>query len=232
MFIWSDDYSKEYRHFKLRNRCPACGASQGGFLRLVKSDGTKLPTISFQLDPDAHVECVRCHTKFSVFSSNVNQKESVEFSILELTETNRTEESIGTEHRVIDNSASSISLTRRFTIAKEWTQACNIEQENVKKNIGEFGFETGAVAKIAFSVEEILITRYSTTTETRRSYSEEVSVNVPAKTKVRISFHWKCLWQRGVIKVQTQNGSEILLPYKIATGITFDQTQTDESSEK
>ena len=41
----------------------------------------------------------------------------------------RTEESIGEEQRVIDNSKCSISLTRRFSVSKEWKQSFNVDYE-------------------------------------------------------------------------------------------------------
>jgi len=66
--------------------------------------------------------------------------------------------------------------------------------------------------------------------EAKETYVEEIESEVPAFTKLSLVFRWKRIWQHGVVQLNTSEGDEIRVPYKIVVGITFDQFQTDEKS--
>jgi hypothetical protein len=42
--------------------------------------------------------------------------------------------------------------------------------------------------------------RYSIKSEAKQSHTEEVTVKVPATTRLTIVFHWKRLWQHGLVQ--------------------------------
>lgn len=142
-------------------------------------------------------------------------------------ETKRSEEFIGDEDRVIDNSQSSVKISRRFSVGKEWVKSYVIEHERAEVDLHEIniGIDSYSLKKLS---EQSIIKKYSITEELREIHQEEVEVEVPARTKIRIRFHWKWLWQHGLLNFEDEHGRAINVPYKVITGVTFDQTQSDE----
>ncbi len=160
---------------------------------------------------------------------NPTQQElSSGLSIKEVIETIRTEEAIGDEQRIIDNSKSSSQVTRRFTISKEWSQIKTIEYEQAELSGKEIRIGVENISSLGVSVENSITTKYTSSNEQKHSYSEEITLEIPAKTKLRVTFSWKRIWQNGIIKVCDELGNEILIPYRVVVGVTFDQTQIDE----
>ena len=143
-------------------------------------------------------------------------------------ETKRSEEPMGTEERTVDNSRSSTKVSRRFSVSKEWAKAYTIDYEQAQSTSHEvnIGVDSSGLKSAA---EQSLSKKYSITQESRELYQEEVEVEVPERTKIKISFHWKRLWQHGNLELEDESGAVVSVPYKVVTGITFDQTQSDEA---
>lgn len=150
------------------------------------------------------------------------------YSSINIVETIRSEEPVGEEQRAIDNSGSAINLTRRFTVSKEWSQSYTVQYERVRSSGGEFNLGIADKAGIKLTIQEALKSQYSISDETRRAYAEEVVLEIPAKTRLRVFFHWKRIWQHGIIKLRDQRNREIEIPFQVVIGLTFDQTQVDD----
>ena len=148
---------------------------------------------------------------------------------IQIAETTRSEESLGEEQRIIDNLNSSIQVSRRFTVSKGWSQSYAIGYENVSTNKGEIGFNILNQANLKYAIEEALKEQYSISEQSSRTCAEEVLLEVPARTKLCVSFQWKRIWQHGVIKLPSQKGQIIEVPFQVVVGLTFDQVQTDKT---
>ncbi len=144
-------------------------------------------------------------------------------------ETQRIEEHLGEETREIDNSRSSVSIVRKITVSREWMQSCVLEREGTAKVGGELNLAKASwIVGVKATAEGAVRKRYELTTEDRKSYSEELTIEVAAKTKVQIVLKWKQLWQCGVVLVRSgQDGAEVQVPFKVCIGPTFDQCQID-----
>jgi hypothetical protein len=147
----------------------------------------------------------------------------------ELVETTRIERPLGEDRKVIDNLNSSAPLQRKITTSKEWSQTITLEDEKAASQKGEAG---GTVWGIGLKVEAEARIRekYATSTETKRRYSEEVTVEVRAKTKLEVVFLWKQVWQCGIVRVHTADGAIVELPYRLCLEPTFDQRQVESSA--
>jgi hypothetical protein len=84
-------------------------------------------------DRSAIAECPRCYQKWRVFASQEPTKYQPQYSV-QIIESDRSEEQIGKEERLIDNLKSTIELERRFTISKEWSKLYAIEIEKLQAN--------------------------------------------------------------------------------------------------
>ena len=78
------------------------------------------------------------------------------------------------------------------------------------------------------NAQSVVKDRYSISESSKQTYSEEIVIEIPAYTKLRVFFQWKRIWQLGLIRFQDRNNKEFEIPFRVALGITFDQMQVDE----
>jgi hypothetical protein len=145
----------------------------------------------------------------------------------ELVETARMEQPLGEERKVIDNSRSSAVVQRRITMSKEWSQTITIDDETATAVKGKVGVKLKLVVDLKLEAERQVRERYSVSTETKKKYSDEVVITVPAKTSLEVIFAWKQVWQCGIIRVHAPDGSTVELPYRLCLEPTFDQRQVE-----
>jgi hypothetical protein len=147
-------------------------------------------------------------------------------------ETERVEEFLGSEQRLIDNSNSATNLTRKFTISKEWAQSYTIEDENTTTGGGEgsvgLQFFNLNLGSIKLTAQNSIKEKYSISESSKQIYGEEIVIQIPPHTKLRVFFQWKRLWQHGIVKFKDVDGFEFSLPFRVVIGVTFDQMQVDE----
>jgi hypothetical protein len=146
---------------------------------------------------------------------------------IELVETQRIEQPLGEDRKVIDNLNSSAPIHRKITMSKEWSQTITIEDEAVASLKGEAGGKVWGIVDIKVEAEARIREKYSTSTETKKRYSDEVAIDVRAKTKLEVIFAWKQVWQCGIIRVHAADGSTVELPYRLCLEPTFDQRQVE-----
>jgi hypothetical protein len=135
---------------------------------------------------------------------------------------------LGDEVRLIDNSKSSVEVSRRLTVTQEWLQSYVVEYERSGTTHGELAIGPSAVGA-RLSAESKLRDHYSISGQIRKTHTEEVSVAVPAHVKLRIQLHWKQICQTGLVRLRDDQDRETSLPFSVAVGVTFDQTQIDEA---
>lgn len=222
--------SKEQSSFQFTSKCPRCNRWPI-IPNYFKEDGTRIPALTLLplMDQGAIAECTKCHQRWSVFAASQSSVSSPEYEV-DFIETKRTEEPIGEEQRTIDNSKSSIQLTRRFAVSKEWSQSYSIEYEKASANKQQLniGLNQGVDAGIQSVAEDSLKERYSISSGSKQTYTEEITLSVPANTNLRVVFSWKRIWQQGLLILKNRSGQKIELPFQIAVGVTFDQTQIDQ----
>jgi hypothetical protein len=181
---------------------------------------------------DAYAACPRCGDRWPIFSGGRLPEALVppptpELTSFELRETMRTEEPFGKERRQIDNSKSSVECERRFRVAKEWTRRIVVEGEKATSRRGEAVLKLDGLFDLGGSLERTLRDRYSASEETRLLYEEEISLKVGARTSVVVLLTWKRIWQHGEAVAVASDGALVAVPYQVAVGVTFDQTQVD-----
>lgn len=149
---------------------------------------------------------------------------------IEIIETQRIEQPMGEDRKVIDNLNSSAPLQRKITTSKEWSQTITIEDEKGGSLKGQAGGKVWGIVDIKVEAEARIRERYATSTETKKRYTDEVTVEVRAKTKLEVIFVWKQVWQCGIIRVHTADGSTVEWPYRLCLEPTFDQRQLESSA--
>src|SRR5205823_10429968 len=117
-------------------RCPKCDkhlrSNFGNIIVNFYSDnGKKIPIWKLAVLRAELAECPECSYRWKIRGSGKLDKYKT-LEIFGIVETDRLEESLGTDNRIIDNSRSSAELTRKFTIIKEWSRTYSIEYEKAQ----------------------------------------------------------------------------------------------------
>jgi hypothetical protein len=87
----------------------------------------------------------------------------------------------------------------------------------------------GAFANLGLSVERAISEKYSLTQDVKRSYTDQMTFEVPAHMKRQITFLYRRLWQHGVIRYHMESESPIEIPFKVVVALVLDLKQEDET---
>jgi len=233
--------SKEHEKFCSLMKCPLC--NQFPIVpNYFQGNGRQIPrnvAIS-DMDISTIAECPRCKQHWPVFSdsqsgtsvhlaqpnveySKVKSDEILEVSKFQLVETDRSEEPLGSDRRIIDNSKGTGRVTRKLAISKEWSKTYTVDFEKAVKASGEAGFKVFNIVAIKANIEGDLRKKYSISESVKNTYTDEVSVEIEPQTKVIYCFNWKCIWQNGVIRCLDRDDREVaFIPFRVVIGVTFD----------
>lgn len=144
--------------------------------------------------------------------------------VLDITETHRSEEQIGTEKRRIDNTAGTTRLTRTIRLTREWSRTVSLELN--ASHGSSIGTQLGPNwLELRASVEQTLSRNYSVSEGRREEFAEEIGVEVEPGAAIAIVLVWKRLWQHGLVRVLS-GGHQVEVPFRVAVGITFDQSMS------
>lgn len=233
LYGWSDEFKKFYSS---GYQCPQCDEALVNKLGLITVNfysvsGKKIPL--WKLPWMIGAEFGEC-PKQSYYRWKIKDSSqpitSEKLEILGIVETDRVEESLGSDRKIIDNAKSSVKLTRRFSLSKEWSRVYSIEYEKEQVSSTEFNIGINEITSIKTGFEETIRKQYSISEETKEVYSEEVEIEVPGFTKLSLVFQWKRIWQCGFVKFRNQNNEELRVPFRVVVGVTFDQLQVDEKN--
>lgn len=146
--------------------------------------------------------------------------------VLEVRETGQFEELLGEEARLIDNRNSPTEMTRRVTASREWSRTMSVGEDRTRSYGGQAGLDWKVVA-LKGTAEEELKRNYSVESGSKHVFEEEFTISVPQRTALRVILRWKRIWQRGVVRLQSFDGTVSEVPYQVVVNVTFDQTVQD-----
>ncbi len=149
--------------------------------------------------------------------------------VLHIVATDRSEQPLGSDERVIDNSKSSVHLTRNLRLQKEWSKSYRIEYERAYRERTTTDHKVTEYLGTRRTAEKLLRTKYGIAERERQQYEEMIALKVAPYKKVRLCLQWKQIMQNGVIVLGDQHGEQANVPFSVVIGLTFDQAQLDES---
>jgi predicted RNA-binding Zn-ribbon protein involved in translation (DUF1610 family) len=228
-------WSNEHKRFLANDhKCEQCGTrlvSKWGRweTELYAADGRKLSLLANGVLRASSFGCPHCGHRWKKYDGAPDAGTAAETE--EIVETERSEEFIGEDRRVIDNSRSSGTPTRTFSFSKEWSKTFHIEVERAKTNGVDLTLGEKDSAALRLSSEKTLRRAYTVSEDTKETSTEEVSCQVPAHRKLTVLVSWKRIWQHGFVQL-SRGGVPVKIPFRIAVGVTFDQTQIEDGDDK
>ncbi|WKJ91360.1 hypothetical protein QZJ86_04315 [Methylomonas montana] len=236
------DISNEHRSYlSSGGKCPNCqyqlttlAGGMSKYIAMFSADGKPIPVWMIwkqNIFSISSFKCLKCGFEWKQRTTSPSVAAISNFRVVRFNETDRSQESLGDESRVIDNSRSPAAMTRKFIISREWSKNYIIEYEKADSKKRELSLGISEVVSVKAITEEALREQYSVSEGTKETATEEVEITVPAHTKLGIIFQWKKIWQNGLITLVSENSQELTVPYRIAVSITFDQLQYDANNE-
>jgi hypothetical protein len=140
-------------------------------------------------------------------------------------EGSRFEVALGDETRTVDNSKSGSSTTRVVRLSREWSRTCTVDAEHATTGRGSAGLGLHLL-DLKVEAEHTLRKTYSSSSQERETFEEEVTLNIGPRIRSEIVFSWKEIRQKGVIQLAGE-GLDVRFPYEAVVGLTFDQQQID-----
>ena len=223
-------YSREQNRYALTGHCPRCRK----FVmkpRFSKPDDQPVKLMIIPLmDRGTIATCPKCSASWPVFDNDSNApavREPVDVPAVRIVEEGRTDEQLGSEVRVIDNSASDVPSLRRMKATKRWRRACEIQMERTETATNGFELDPGMLASMKSEMQSAIRSNYTIRTEEEDLFEEEIEISIPGRAAVEVRLHWKRIWQHGVAIAMYSSGYAIRTPFRVVAGITFDQEIVD-----
>jgi len=145
--------------------------------------------------------------------------------ILDVVETTRSQQGLGSDERTVDNALSDTTVTRSIKLTKRWTQSCTVEIEKSRVTGQSSELIIPVLATLKSDMEQTLRSQYASSTEEEQIFEAEVSLEVPPRSSLQFVMDWKRIIQNGYVRVQDSAGQTIEVPFAMAVGLTFDQRQ-------
>jgi hypothetical protein len=126
---------------------------------------------------------------------------------------------LDTERTEIDNT-SSATLTQRVEKSRQWTRTRSIGVEVAATTNATF--ELGAkIINIKNDASTRVATTYTRSASSVETSTGEITVEVPARSKVRVAVEWTQTIEYGVVRYSGLKGEFIAeVPYEVAIGVT------------
>jgi hypothetical protein len=222
--------SEELRAVAWKSHCPKCHKwllAGLASLRYFDAAGNQLGFSSVQgTRRDITAQCPKCLATLPVWRHDSASKSDSTWTVQAIVETERFEERIGNDERVIDASNTSATIVRNITFSKEWSRSLTIESEESSSRSMSTGLDLNSIS-IRSTAEQALRNRYNVSTTERETRTEEMSISVPGGTRQQIILQWKRVWQKGIVQLADKTGRRIDLPFNVAVDVTFDQKVID-----
>ncbi|MGI8673865.1 MAG: hypothetical protein ACR2KD_01040 [Thermoleophilaceae bacterium] len=224
--------SDHHRAFRRTGQCPN-GHFLIGTLRLTDPSGNSVSILTPYplMDRGTMAQCPQCGVNWAVFGDFEPPPPAAgQWRLLDVVETDRYEEPIGNDSRVLDSSRTSAQITRSLSFRQEWVQTVDVEGEKTQSTSGGVSLSMADIVSLEASTDQAIKSRYGVSTELRHVEEEQMAIPVPVGKRLRVTLQWKRVWQAGYARVAAPDGTELNVPFSLVVGLTFDQAISDEPS--
>lgn len=218
-------FSEPQKAFMRTNRC--VNGHHTIMVCFFRSDGRRISSVvPYSIMPaSAYATCRRCEARWPVFGQGATvyrTPRSLREPSIVATETLRYSEYIGDDEHIVDGTNSSIATRTTVRATRGWRQSYSLSIEQAQAWAVELGGGNLLPISLQGKLERAITETYSLNIEQDNQFEQEVDVEVPPRTMLRLVLRWKRIWQEGVLSVSVDD-QVIEIPYRVAVGISFDQ---------
>lgn len=163
-------------------------------------------------------ECPKCQRRWFIYNRAM---------LVSVVELGRESELAAEQTLVLDNLGGVSTLNRTRTVNYEWSKSLSMSVEGTQTE--ETGFEVGKkdVATLSSMASNAVKTTYQVTQEERKTYTEELSFEVPPGIRRDVTLTFRRIWQLGIVKMSDEAGDPVDIPYRVAVELEMDVAQSD-----
>ena len=147
--------------------------------------------------------------------------------ITRIRERNRTEEPIGEEVRIFDQSRTTASAVETIGLSRTAEWAFTIDTSRARVLGGNAGPNVTGLASLQGKMENSLLVRYSPSWKQSITREQSTAITVPAGKKIRVTVRWKRIWQEGMIVLRHPSGPTSDVPFRVTVMLAFDKETVD-----
>lgn len=199
IFIWSSEFSKEFRHFKLTSKCPKCKEFQWT-IKFMKVDGTPAP-LKFRLERDTYCECRKCQYKFPIYNASASDLQAV-------TEVPNVTVHLLPERKKLQVANEVINVPKGVTITVKRSRAI---EHTVDVN---WQISSGGEVEVGLQPVIKTVVRSEIEKAQGRTYQEsetmEYEIELDGEINNRYTLTWTDTWLMGNTEIQQGNTTRIL----------------------
>lgn len=209
--------TSEQLYFETASRCPRCRRLL--LYSRTYEYGGKVKRIRTPRDPAALAECPRCNGRWFYYEQP---------TVTEFVETHQTVEVIRTEEMHFDNVRATSPLRRTDTVTEEWAQSYDLEVEQTAAEGTKLSLGLEKGPSVDVTAEQSLKQRFAISEQKRRTFTQEIPIEVPPGVKRTVILTFKRIWQHGTISLRPAEGPSITMPFKVVINVRMDQAQVDD----
>jgi serine/threonine protein kinase len=147
--------------------------------------------------------------------------------ILDLVPRKRYEELRQDDVYTFDNSRSSSTATETIRVAHTAKVEIEVNLSEMKGIGGDAGVKFLNVASIQGHIKGEILARHSLRQSSEFVFEQATAISVPASTHVKVVFHWKRLWEEGMVTIGDGGVAVAQIPYAVTVGLRFDKETID-----
>ncbi|MBS3030049.1 MAG: hypothetical protein HCA25_24170 [Dolichospermum sp. DET50] len=237
----SSQFSQEHQNFSKSCVCPLCKYAPS-IPKYFTGNGEKINAKELLIKNDlaSYAKCNKCEKTWNIFfqlqSSSIiipnsdNNTPVNDSTISTIIEADNFIENVRTDQSLIANPTRA-KITRKITSSLEWSQTYTVEYEKTRTIGGELAFEIFKfihLPNFKLKVDYAIKDKYSFAENSKQTHSNEVIIEVPEYTSIRVYLYWKLLLRKGLIQFRDSNGGEFKVPFQAVIGSCVDCVQSVE----
>lgn len=235
----SSQFSQEHQKFIHSCICPLCQYAPI-VPKFFTGNGEKISVKELygKNDLASYAKCNKCEKTWNIFllqSSSIiisDPNDNISVNDSTIIEVDNFTENVRTDQSLIANPTPA-KITRKIISSLEWSQTYTVEYEKTRTIGGELAFEPFKLINLAnfkLKVDYAIKDKYSFAENSKQTHSNEVIIEVPEYTSIRVYLYWKLLLRKGLIQFSDSNGGEFKVPFQAVIGSYVDCVQSVEKN--
>lgn len=153
-------------------------------------------------------------------------------AVLRIDAGGRTTEILGDEVHEFDNSASSSTSVETLDIAHTSAVVIELSSARAQNVTGNAGIRILDFVNVQGTVDNALRARHSLSTTSSLTIRRTSQISIPARKHVRVTLHWKRIWEEGKVTLGNRGNPVAQIPYRLTVDLHFDKTTRDIGASK
>jgi serine/threonine protein kinase len=139
----------------------------------------------------------------------------------------RRQEDLGDEVYTFDNSKSDSTSTETIRIAHTARIEVDVDLSKARSVDGHVRLQFPTLAAVEGRIRSEILEKHRLSLKDELFFEQTTTISIPARTSVRVVFHWKRVWEEGTVVLGHRASAQAEVPYAITVMLSFDKETSD-----